>query len=526
MTPGRVDDALLLDARVLTPEHRAEALLVEGGEVVAVGPSRPVRRLKATGTPVYRLRGRLVLPGFIDAHMHYADSVWADQGVPLRGVRSLPSLGARLRRYLEGHPNGPVVGGGWDETWLREHRYPTAADLDRWVPHLPTLLYRTCTHVAVLNTAAMEFLHIDASTEEPPGGSFLRDAEGAPNGVLVENAERRALPLVERFLRAHEDAAGRLFQRAASEGVTQVGAMSVEPYEWESLARLARRKRLPVEVSAWANLHARNEIPRLRRMGPVPGVKLAGVKAVLDGALGPRTAWLRSSYSDAPRTAGRPLWTEQALEGAVADDRVADYPIALHAIGDRTLARAIRLLRRRTPGRGDRIEHASVVPPHLIPPLRRLRATIVVQPQFIRSDSWLVDRLGPSRAPWAYPLRTLRESGLIVAGSSDAPVEALSPLAGMRDAVRRVPGTVFGRMTRAEALRPEEALSMYTRDAARAIGSPQGGQLVPGEPADFVVIKARGLGAALRSPTGSVQATFRHGACTFGGLALAPGWKR
>jgi predicted amidohydrolase YtcJ len=510
-----MDDRLFVDGRILTPEHRAEALLIESGRVVAVGPSSDLRRQKATGTAVTPLHGRLIVPGIVDAHMHLADSIWARWGVSVAGSPSIPSLRNRLERYARRRPKGPFVGGGWDETRWRGHRLPTAHDLESRSIDQPALLYRVCTHVAVLNEAALSELGIDRGTPDPPGGRIGRTPRGEPNGLLFENAERLALPLVERFLLQNQGRVGEFLLSAASLGLTAMAPMNVEPYEIQVLARRSAGRPFPVRLAPYLSLRARKQFRRLRRQLTHPDVRLAGLKAVLDGALGPRTAWLQRPYRDDPSTSGQALWSEATIRAAAREDGVRALPLALHAIGDRALALGIRILTERGGRLRDRIEHASLVPPRLLGRLAATGARVVVQPRFLSSDVWIQERLGARRARWAYPFRSLRAAGIVLAGSSDAPVESLDPWAAMRVAVERAPRSAFGRSTASEALTAEQALWMYTRGGAEACGEDRLGRLAPGGVADFVVMDAPDLPVALTAGASSVLATWKGGVQTF-----------
>jgi predicted amidohydrolase YtcJ len=490
-----------IGGRVHGGESRAEAIVVEGGRVVAVGTERQVRAAAPTGTVWHPLAGRLLVPGLIDPHLHWLESVLVRVGADLRGCDSLAEMAGRLASAADRFPGGPLVGGGWDEERLVEGRRPTRSDLDRAVPDRPTVLLRICQHVAVANSSALASLGIDARTTDPPGGRIERDAAGEPTGVLVDNALSILRPLYANVLAANEPTGRTFLAGLTQRGLTLIGCLRAGPAEFELAARLGGGGLLPLDLRLFADAQGgppagAHPLPSDR--GPA---RWTGVKLVLDGSLGARTAWLENPYADRPDGVGLRL-----LEGAEADRLLeaaiqADRMVAIHAIGDAALREAIRLAAR-CPERA-RIEHASVVPPALEDALVALRSPVVIQPGFLVSDTWLARRLGDDRVGWAYPFRRLADRGVVVAASSDAPVESADPWVGMRILVERA------------GFSPEEALACYTRHAARTLADPARGRLAPGSAADLVIVDAPDLERAIR--LGGPVRTVVHAGATVAG---------
>ncbi len=474
-----------IGGRIFTGSGYADALLEADGEVIAVGSEEAVRRDAPTGTEWERLAGRLVLPGLIDPHLHWLASVVEARGVDLRDSRNLPGFKRRLTRAAAAAPPGPLLGGGWDQERLEEGRYPTRRDLDEAVPDRSVVLYRVCHHAAVVNSAALEELGIDRGTPDPPGGRIGRDANGEPTGVLFD----RALSGLERFpaelFRTAGEEAIQFLHRAASRGLTAIGAMSARAVEADTAREWAARDALPVTLRFYLRWDDRRELDRLRARPGDPAPSVVGLKLALDGSLGARTAWLNAPYSDRPGERGLALWTAEEVEAAADLAAAKKVDLALHAIGDRALGLALDVLERR--GGPFRIEHASVAPPALRERLRRAGCRVVVQPRFVESDTWIPERLGPGRAPWAYPIRALLDLGVPVAGSSDAPIEPFDPWTGLRTAVERC------------NLTPEEAIRLYTVSAGPALGEPMRGTLAPGAPSDLLVVDAPDLSSAIQA---------------------------
>ncbi len=497
MALERPVDRAWVNGNVFTGTKFAEALLVENGTVGAIGTRDAVLRAKGSGTEVTDLRGRLLIPGLIDLHMHLGDTTLLREGVELHGARSIRELLERVQARIDAGAPGPLFGFGWDQENLEEKRYPTRTDIDRVLADRPVLLYRVCTHAAVLNSAALEALGLNESTPDPRGGSLGRDSQGQLNGLLFEEALRAAEKTTEEWVVGHVDAVGRTLAHAAALGLTTVGPVSASPAEIRAVDSLARTRRMPVRVRCYLDLRRLSELSQLPSSDPEVGWRIVGVKAVIDGALGVRTAWLSDAYADAPGERGYPLWSETALVEALQAASDRGLPPALHAIGDRALQWTLDVLVRVRAASTPRIEHASVTTPAVLDLLRRSRPALVVQPHFVETDSWVPTRLGVERARGTYAFRTLLDAGLLVAGSSDSPVEPLDPWTGLRAAVFRAPRSDFGRLTSGERLAPLEAFQLYTRNAGAILQERGIGELIPEGPADFVLLSASTLDGAL-----------------------------
>lgn len=474
-----------LGGRVYTGRRWAEALLVEEGRVIAVGSDRSVRRAAATGTAREALGGRLVVPGLVDAHLHWLASVVDAAGVDLRGTTSIAELQRRLEAGLQRPDQAPLLGSGWDQERLRERRYPERADLDRVAPDRPVALYRICHHAAVVNSPALEALAISRETPDPPGGRIGRHPDGEPNGLLFDRAMRGLRTLSATAFQARSAQAGAFLRSLADRGLTSVGVMSAVPAEIELARHLHGIRALPLRLRF--HLIAEQWDGRAPRRGPSGRApRLVGLKVVLDGSLGARTAWLAEPYSDAPVERGMPLTSEAETTETARAGAAHGLGIAMHAIGDRAVAAAVRVAAR-APREGPtpRIEHASVLSAGLVDRLARVRLLLAVQPSFVASDTWIGERLGPERARWTYPFAQLLARGVVVAGSSDAPIEPFDPWVGLSVAVRRC------------RLTPEQAIGMYTHGGSAAVYDPAAGSLEPGAAADLVVLEAHDLSGAI-----------------------------
>ncbi|HXQ94928.1 MAG TPA: amidohydrolase [Thermoplasmata archaeon] len=492
--------------RIFTGRRLVEAVSAEDGRVVASGRFRTVRRSTATGAERVDLGGRLAVPGLTDSHLHLSALARASVTLDLTGCRSIVEMGRKLRAWSVRHPNGPVVGAGWDQERLRERRYPTAIDLQRWAPDRPVVLERVCRHASLVSEGVLAEVGIDGDTPDPPGGRIGRDATGRPNGLLFDNALESLRPWSERAFPPTARELERLLDRAASFGLTTLAPMSASASEAEALGRIARRRRLPARLAIYLRAEAHGRFVALRRRAATGSTRLVGLKVVADGAFGPRTAWLRTPYRDRPKESGFRLLSEEALTELAVEAERLGAGLAVHAIGDRALLGALRVFARSRPTIRPRVEHASLIPPDLLARLDRVRPHLVVQPGFVPSDAWIVDRLGARRARYTYPFRTLLAHGHAPVASSDAPVEPLDPWVGIAAAMAP-------RRTGApESVDAASAIRMYSENAAAVLGWPGLGSLEVGGVADLVECGGLDLTRVASAGASRVRRVWREGA--------------
>jgi len=494
-----------VDGRVYTGRRKVEALLIEDGRITAAGSSEEVRRLRATGTATRPLDHRVIVPGLVDSHCHVRSSVLMQTGIDLRPSRSVNDVVDLLRAAAQRTPSGPILGWGWDETGFPLARYPMRDDLDQVSADRPVVAYRRCLHVAAANSEALRSIQLDGGVADPPGGRLGR-VGAALDGLLYDAALSHLRALEARRFAALEEALEGWLHYAASRGLTTLVAMSADLDELRTIERVYQSRPSPVRLRAYVRpdqLALLDDAPELRRSDDL---RVVGVKAFADGALGARTAWLSEPYEDGPGECGHSLLEPSELSAIAREAADRQLGIAVHAIGDRAVRQTLDVFRSEPPFGTPRIEHASVTPPELLPEFASVRPALVVQPSFLVSDTWLPQRLGPARARWAYAFRFLIGLGLHVAGSSDSPVEALDPWTGMAAATAPRPGP-----SEVERLTAAEAFSMYTHEAGAVLREPQIGSLEPGSFADLLILDGRDWPAALRRGADGILATYRSG---------------
>jgi len=498
------ETTLLVGGRVLAGGRYTEALLVEDGTVVAAGPQAAVRPLAATGADRIDLGGALLVPGLADAHLHLGELARERSAFDARPTRSLPELTEQLRSWAETHPHGPLAGRGLDPEALSERRWPTVQELDAAVADRPLVLTHSSGHAAALNSAALDRTY---------GLGPSRVGQGPAPHVLVEDELADIRSIVDEALPVTPEAVEAAAWQLAHLGLTSVGTMNTGPEELRVLRTLSEAGGLPIRVRAYLSPRAGAAVTGSGRPDDGGFFRVVGVKWFLDGAFGPRTASLDGPYADDPATRGLDRGEDAELATAIDEARQRGLMPALHAIGDRAVSRAARLLSGgASPGPRGRIEHAGLTPSALLPRLRDLGVPLVVQPSFLWSDYWLRQRLGAARARWAYAFRTLADLGILLAGSSDAPFDQPDPWQSLRAAVRRAdPRGRSANPSPDQALTEPEALALYTDGAHRAIGDDAGGSLAPGSPADFLILSVRRLGEAVAADQSPVRETWVAG---------------
>ncbi|MCI4330829.1 MAG: amidohydrolase [Thermoplasmata archaeon] len=498
--------------RVFTGHRFVEAVVLDGSRVVAAGTDAEVRRAAPNAADRVDLHGHFVIPGLIDAHLHLSGIALERVGVRLAGVRSEREIVERCTAWAVDHPAGPVIGRGWDQERMEGGTYPTREALDRAFPEREVVLYRVCGHAALVNAPVLSALRVAPSTDDPAGGRIVHDPQGGTTGVLLDEAMTGLGPIRQRALSARPEEADRILLEASSFGLTTVASMSVGAVELRSFAERATSAPPPVRVRFYVDVSARREVSSGPREWAGGLVRLSGVKAISDGSFGAHTAWLSEPYTDRPDEVGFPVGSSDELADEIAIAGELGLQVAIHAIGDRAVYRALRLLQLGYGGPTPRIEHASLLPPNLYPLLDRVRPHLVVQPRFVVSDSWLPERLGAVRARFAYAFRSLSERGYRLAGSSDAPVEPLDPWTGIAAAVHRGDRSI-GRWVPAasEQLTAEAAIQLYTVGGGAALEEPGLGSLEVGAPGDLLLLRTDSLERAVEAGRGAVAETWRGG---------------
>ena len=473
---------------VITREGRVVRLLQQGEK----RPERPDWRAD--------LKGKTVLPGFVDAHGHLLELGFGALTLDLAGTKSLDEALAKIAAYAAANPERKwILGRGWNQEQWGLGRFPTNTDLDKAVRDRPVWLERADGHAAWANSAAMAAAGVSAKSVAPAGGR-IEKANGMPSGVFVDAAKalvERAVPqpLPKERALALEKAQVALL----SVGVTATADMGTTLDDWQTLRRAGDLGALRVRVMSYgAGLE---DTLRIGVTGPTPWLyggklKLVGVKLYADGALGSRGAWLKAPYADAAGQRGAGFYTDAQLKNLMSRAAMDGYQVAVHAIGDAANAQVLSAIEdladTYTGDRRWRIEHAQIIDPADLPRFGRNGVIASMQPIHQPSDRTMAEaRLGPDRLAGAYAWATMLKVGGRLAFGTDYPVERPDPLAGWAAAFTRTDaaGEPYGGWQPQEKLTREAAWAAYTSGGAYAgFAEKEFGRLAPGMWADFVVV--------------------------------------
>ncbi len=511
---------VLLNGNIVTMDAaapHADAVACLGSRIVAAGSNDDIRKWVGAGTKVVDLHGRLVVPGFNDAHVHFLDGGQSLAGVQLRSARSPEEFRERIAEFSAHAPAGRwILGGEWDHENWTPARLPTRQLIDPVTAGRNVFVYRLDGHMALANTATLKLAGIDRNTPDPPGGTIVRDQNGEPTGVLKD----AALDLVERRIPApsHDEIADALraaMRYAAENGVTSVQEMAnsseMEPLrrktvrdELAVLHELDRSNQLTVRLSRHFMLAGWEDVAKLGITAAFGDEKLqiGGLKAYADGSLGSSTALLFHPYLDAPNTSG--LAAEDMIPAGRMQERIigadrAGLQVAIHAIGDKANKMILDMYeqaeRRNGPrDRRFRIEHAQHLRQEDIPRFAQLHVIASMQPYHLIDDGrWAEKRIGPELIRGTYAFRSLLDSGAMLAFGSDWPVAPMEPLQGIYAAVTRrtLDDKHPGGWVPEQKISVEESLRAYTVAAAYAsFNESIKGAIRPGMLADMAVVSA------------------------------------
>ena len=491
----------VVNARIWTGDPRrpwADAIAARGDRIAAVGSSAEISKLAGSAT-VLDAKGQMVVPGFIDAHVHFIDGGFRLSSVQLRDARTPLEFIARIKAFAATLPKGAwIMGGDWDhEQWGGE--LPTRAWVDSVTPDNPVWVNRLDGHMSLANSAAIAAAGVTRATAEVSGGTIVRAPGGEPSGVFKDNAMRLIDTVVPAPPPALEDRAlDTAMTYVASHGVTSVHNMG----SWNDLAIFERahssgalRTRIyaAVPLSSWEKLR---DTVAARGRGDA-WLQIGGLKGFVDGSLGSHTAAMWAPFTDAPTDTGffisrpedRYAWTSGADK--------AGLHVLVHAIGDRAIATQLDIFERVAKENGPRdrrfrIEHAQHIAPADFVRFAKLGVVPSMQAYHAIDDGRWADKvIGPERAKGSYAFRSLLDAKASLAFGSDWFVAPPTPLEGIYAAVTR--RTLDDK--RPDGWVPEqkitvdEALRAYTTGSAyAAFQENDKGTLQAGKLADFVML--------------------------------------
>jgi predicted amidohydrolase YtcJ len=462
---------------------KAEAVAVKDGRIAYVGAKSGAEI--GPKTRVVDLKGAALFPGFTDAHAHLRGVGERELTLNLEGSKSAAEVTQRLKAWLAKVPPGRAVRGrGWIETGWPEARFLSRDDLDAVAPDRVVILQRADGHAVTANTAALKAAGIDEKTPAPAGGQILKDANGRLTGMLVD----KAMGLVGRLtpppteadkIAAYHEA----FRVETAYGWTGVHNMSVDWADVAILEAMAKRGEAPLRVyNAIDAVQAGPLFEHGARSSPDGRITTRTIKLYMDGALGSRGAVLFHPYADAPTISGTYVTQPADMKPYLAKAKAANIQVATHAIGDKGNATVLDLYEEAgaTPALRWRDEHTQIVRSADIPRFAKDGVIASMQPSHAIGDlHFAAARLGEERLKGAYAWKSLLNSGALVIGGTDAPVERGDPLIEFYAAVARKDLKGFSgpdwhpeeRLTREEALKLFTSSAAYARFAEKDLGT-------------------------------------------------------
>lgn len=504
MTPA---DMIITNGRIYTVDPAqpwAEALACRSGRILTVGDNEDIRSTAGPDTKHFDAAGHLILPGLVDAHVHFLQYALRRKQVVLFGISVFNQILQRVAEAVQqALPGQWILGWGWDENlWDVQ---PTAWHLDEIAPNNPVVLARMDMHTWWVNSMVLRQAQITAETVDPPESVIERDNAGHPTGLL---REWNAIALVEPHVPEPDSATQLNWMREALAEAHQLGLTGFHDQRVEREGKQSLRLFQELRRQGLLKHHvhvniAADFLAEAVTLGLQPGfgddlLWLGHMKAFADGTMGSLTALMLQPFTNAPENTGLAVTSKDQLWQLARQAKEAGFPMSVHAIGDRAVRDILDVFSELesigpTPALAmpHRIEHVQLIHPDDLDRLARHNIFASVQPVHIQTDWATAGSVWGDRARHAYAFRALLNEGTHVAFGSDAPVAPLNPMLGIYSAVTRKDGAgqPHGGWFPQERLTVAEAVQAYTMEPAYLSGKASvSGSLAPGKWADFILL--------------------------------------
>ncbi len=492
------------------PTPTASALAIIGERIVAVGTDDEIKSLASTGTKQDNLNGLFVLPGLVDAHIHWEATAKNLHNINLFNAKNKAEVLARIAAYVQANPHEEwIFGRGWAQDDWDEREFPTNLDLDPITGHRPAYFITKSGHAAWVNSAALKIAGIDKHTPDPFGGVIKKHADGSPDGILLEDP---AMQLVSQHIPKVTPERLADWMVEAQSAAWQTGLVGIHDFDNPScmvaLQMLRERGALGLRVVKQINqewIHHAHELGIRSGFGD-SWIRFGALKIFADGALGPRTAAMIAPYEGEPENYGVVVTDKETIYERVSHASKMGMASTIHAIGDKAVHDVLDVfeaVRAEESSRGilpdalrHRIEHVQLIHPEDIHRLGQLKIIASMQPIHATSDWRMADTYWGARAQYSYHWRAQHDEGAVLAFGSDSPIDPFDTLQGLYAAVtRRNAGYPEGWYPEA-TISMAQAIHAYTLGAAYAAGTENHmGKLAAGYLADIVVLDRNLLSA-------------------------------
>ena len=510
-------DKLFINGEIYSMKKEGEkfqSLGVKDGKIVFLGTNDEAKNLSSKEH--IDLKGKMMIPGMADAHLHLYAYCQNLTFVDLSKVHNINEMINLMKEKIKNVKKGNWVKGvNFDQSKWKENRFPTLEEMDSISKDNPIIIKRCCLHAVVANSKALEMASIGKNYQAGSGGIVELDKDGMPNGILREQSTKvfdDILPDPLKNIEVQKRIMQDVLNDMSSKGITTIHTYAAKIWQYNEdiniYKNFEKEGKLPLRVTVCIDELFEPEILTKEKLNnPYRKVQLGAYKIFSDGSMGSRSAALKEPYSDDPKNSGFMLFTQEELNNKILTGYEHGLQPAIHAIGDRALdmtLSAIEYTLKTTKEKGMtdeeqkkrllfRIIHVQMIDDDLLERMKKLPLVLDIQPIFLCTDlHWIEDRIGKERLKGSFALKTMEKAGLIQTGGSDCPVETYEPLKGIYAAVTRqdMEGYPTEGFLPEERLSVYEALCMYTKNVPYATGQESVlGTLEIGKFADLTVLE-------------------------------------
>ena len=510
-------DKLFINGEIYSMKKEGEkfqSLGVKDGKITFLGTDEEAKNVSSK--ELIDLKGKMMIPGMADAHLHLYAYCQNLTFVDLSKVHNINEMINLMKEKIKNVKKGDWVKGvNFDQSKWKENRFPTLEEMDSISKDNPVIIKRCCLHAVVANSKALKIAGIGKNYQAGSGGIVELDKDSMPNGILREQSTKvfdDILPDPLKDIEVQKKIMQDVLNDMSSKGITTIHTYAAKIWQYNEdiniYKNFEKEGKLPLRVTVCIDELFEPEILTKEKLNnPYRKVQLGAYKIFSDGSMGSRSAALKKPYSDDPQNSGFMLFTQEELNNKILTGYEHGLQPAIHAIGDRALdmtLAAIEYTLKTTKEKGMtdeeqknrlpfRIIHVQMIDDDLLKRMKKLPLVLDIQPIFLCTDlHWIEDRIGKERLKGSFALKTMEKAGLIQTGGSDCPVETYEPLKGIYAAVTRqdMEGYPIEGFLPEERLSVYEALCMYTKNVPYATGQESVlGTLEIGKFADLTVLE-------------------------------------